>query len=231
MLGILVQLALSWLIVWIFQKENLRVLGLLPNSSRLSDFGKFFLIAGACCIFGFLLRYLIGKETWTWNPSNSFLFILNGIGWQLRSVLYEELIFRGVLLFILIKRMGASKGILFSAIAFGIYHWFSYRILGKPIPMLTIFFVTGCMGWVLAYGYAKTFSLYVSTGIHFGWNLVNGFIFSQGAPGNGLLKQNPAPVVHVSWFTYIFIIYFPIAIALLICFFLIKRKKQQSVKA
>ena len=41
MIGILVQLAVSWLIVWLFEKGNLNCLGLLPTKRRLTDFFLF----------------------------------------------------------------------------------------------------------------------------------------------------------------------------------------------
>jgi membrane protease YdiL (CAAX protease family) len=56
------------------------------------------------------------------------MLIVKGTWWTLFSVLYEELIFRGVVLYILIKRIGEVKAILISCIAFGIYHWFSYGL-------------------------------------------------------------------------------------------------------
>jgi hypothetical protein len=42
MIGILVQLAISWILLWIFQKENLGVLGFKPTRKRGIDFLVFF---------------------------------------------------------------------------------------------------------------------------------------------------------------------------------------------
>lgn len=83
-------------------------------------------------------------------------------------MVFEELAFRGVLLYILIKRVGANKAILISAGAFGVYHWFSQGSLGHPTEMLITFLITGCMGLVLAYGLANSNSIYIPTAIHFG---------------------------------------------------------------
>jgi hypothetical protein len=44
MLGIIIQLAASWLIIWLFEKNNLSVLGFRPSGRRLADFFIFFFI-------------------------------------------------------------------------------------------------------------------------------------------------------------------------------------------
>lgn len=124
-----------------------------------------------------------GNEKWGLNPLFNIRLLWEGIWWNLKSVLFEELIFRGVLLFILIKRLGVAYGIIISSVAFGIYHWFSYGIIGNIPQMAIYFFVTGIMGLVYAYGYSKTFSLYIPSAIHFGWNFTNSFVFSKGPIG------------------------------------------------
>lgn len=86
------------------------------------------------------------------------------------------------------------------------------------------------MGVVLAYGYAKAFSLYIPIAIHLGWNLTSSVLFSDTSIGNQLLiKLKPAKVVQVSYFTYYLVTLGPILCALLINFFLIKKKKQGKV--
>lgn len=61
------------------------------------------------------------------------------------------------------------------------------------------------MGVVYAYGYAKTFSLYVPIAIHLGWNLVRSVVFSETVIGNQLLVQvKPVPQV-TSWLFYLFL--------------------------
>lgn len=231
MLGIIVQLSLSWLIIWLFEKKNLGVLGLFPAKRRLIDFVIFFLITAVCCASGFLMRMAFAEQ-WELNPSISFKLIVEGIWWNIKSVLFEELIFRGVLLYILIKKIGAIKAIVISAIAFGIYHWFSFEILGNLLQMTIVFIVTGLMGVVLAYGYAKTFSLFIPIAIHLGWNLTTSVIFSDKIIGHQLLiKVKPAIQVQVSYFTYYFITIFPISCVLLIGFLLIKKKKQVELSS
>lgn len=229
MIGIIVQLAISWLLLWFIEKTDLRVFGLNPTKQRLSDLGVFFLITAICCTTGFILRMLYG-ERWGLNPHVSFKLIAEGVWWNIKSVLFEEFIFRGALLYILIKKIGPLKAIIISAIAFGIYHWFSFGILGNVNQMIQVFIITGLMGFVLAYAYSKIFSLYIPIAIHLGWNLTSSVIFSDTNIGNHLLmKLKPAKVVQVSYFTYYLVTLGPILCALLINFFLIKRKKQVAI--
>ena len=226
MLGIIVQLAISWLLAWFFEKKNLSVLGFRPAKERLLGFLLFFLISAAICSAEFLMKLYFGKQHWHLNPDLSFKLIAEGVWWNVKSVLFEELIFRGVLLYILIRKLGISKGIIISAIAFGIYHWFSFGVIGNPTAMIFVFIVTGIMGLLLAYAYTKTFSLYIPIGIHLGWNLTNLFVFSQGVIGNGLfVPDNPQPFRTGSYFIFFLVTYLPMISLFVTDYFLLKRRK------
>jgi uncharacterized protein len=161
MMGIIVQLAISWLLVWLFEKGNLSFLGFYPSKKRLLHFALFFTIAGLCCTMGFFLKMYIAHQQWILNPQLNISLILEGIGWNIKAVLFEELIFRGALLYILIKKPGSIKAIIISATAFGVYHWFSHELFWNIKAMAMEFVAGGLMGLLLAYAYAKTYSLYI----------------------------------------------------------------------
>ncbi len=230
MIGILVQLALSWLIVWLFERNNLRVLGLAPTRGRMLDFGLFFLVTGFCCLLDFLMKMGVLHQRWVLNPKLAPSLIIEGLWWNLKSVLFEELIFRGVLLYILVKKLGTIRAIIISSIAFGIYHWFSQEAWGNPVQMAIIFVLTGTMGLIYAYGYTKTFSLYVPCAIHLGWNLVRSVGFSETVIGGQLfVPVTPPAEVTVSYFVYFVLLLLPIVSAIGINFLLLKRKRQAVV--
>jgi membrane protease YdiL (CAAX protease family) len=227
MIGVIVQLAISWLLVWLIEKKNLSVLGFWPTKQRLFDFALFFMVTAMFSASGFLLRMYFAQQRWQLNTNPSINLIAEGIWWNIKSVLFEELIFRGVLFYILIKRIGAVKAIVISAIAFGIYHWFSHEVIGSPVQMIVTFLTTGSMGLIYAYGYAKTYSLYLPIAIHLGWNLVQSVVFSETVIGNQLLVIiKPIPVVTVSYFQYFAIVFFPFIGALLSNYLLIRKHKQ-----
>lgn len=226
MAGILVQLAISWLIVWFFDKQTLSVLGLMPTRRRMLDFTLFFFISVILSASGYFLKMLIAHQLWQLNPQINLLLIAEGIWYTIKSVLYEELIFRGALFYILIKKLGAAKAILVSASAFGIYHWFTHNALGNPQAMIMEFVVTGAMGLVLAYGYAKTGSLYIPIAIHFGWNVVQQVGFSNGPIGNQILIEvMPRPIVTISYASYFFMQLFPLVSVLVVNYWVIRERK------
>lgn len=224
MLGILVELAISWLILRIVEKKNLGVLGFYPSVPRMKTVFLFFLVAMACCLIGVFLRLLFFKEQYQVNPLLDPLLVWKGFWWNLKSVLYEELIFRGALLYILIRRWGRREGIIVSAVAFGIYHWFSQELFGNMPAMIFIFLVSGIMGLILAYAYVKTSSIYAATGFHLGWNFTYGFLFSKGPIGNGVFVLTPTqPVVTISYVSYYAVTLLPIILSFLSSYLLVRR--------
>ena len=227
MIGILVQLSISWLIVWLYEKGDLGFMGLMPTKKRLKDFALFFFITAACAASGFLLKKVIAKQSWVLNPQINAGLILEGIWFTVKSVLFEELIFRGVLFCILIKKIGATKAIIISGVTFGIYHWFSHELWGNPEQMVIEFFMTGIMGLVLAYGYAKTFSLFVPVAIHLGWNILQMVVFSGNTIGSQLFVEVlPAPVVTISYFSFFTMLLFPLLSCWIINTWLLRKYKQ-----
>ncbi len=230
MLGIIIQLLISWLIIWLFEKGNLGFLGFYPTKKRLIGFAIFFIVTALCCSSDFFMRMLFAKQQWELNPKLTVNLILTGVWWNIKSVLFEELIFRGVLFYVLIKKTGHTKAIIISAIAFGIYHWFSQGSFGNPVQMAITFVITGTMGLVYAYGYSKTFSLYIPIAIHLGWNVTSSVVFSQGNIGNQLFTPvQPVPEVQVGYFIFFCITFIPLLSAILINYFMIKRMRQQPI--
>lgn len=231
MIGILVQLAVSWLIVWLYDKSDLSCLGLRPTKKRLSAFCIFIIVAAAFSAFGFLLKMLIANQSWQLNPELNTGLVLKGTWFVIKAVLFEELIFRGVLLYMLIRQLGATKAIIISSAAFGIYHWFSHELWGNPVQMAVEFFGAGAMGLVLAYGYAKTYSLYIPVAIHLGWNIIQMIVFPGNTIGEQVLVEvMPRPVVTISYFSYYTMQFLPLLFCVMIIAWMLRRQKQVSFK-
>jgi membrane protease YdiL (CAAX protease family) len=147
--------------------------------------------------------------------------------WDFKSVVTEELIFRGALLLILIRRIQTKKAILFSAIAFGVYHWFSFGIFGNPIPMFFVFVGTGLMGYSLALSFSKTKSMFMPIGLHLGWNFTFNSVFSKGPLGDGLILSTEGIMIS-DWYSLIGLWFTPIIVLLFVKTF-IKRDKDELV--
>lgn len=187
MAGIIVELIFSWLLLWFISKKHLSVLGFTPTNSRLFHLSFGFLAAAICCTIYNMSFTVFANNTWTINEDFTGLKMAKSSQWTIISVLYEELIFRGALLYIAIQKLGTKKACILSAISFGVYHWFSMGAFGNPVQMIILFCMTGIWGFMFAIAFAKTKSLYLPIGLHFGWNLMSSVVFSQGPLGNQLL--------------------------------------------
>lgn len=183
MIGILVAISISWLLLYLIEKKNIITLGLLPIGKRIKQFLIGFLITGILCVLVQYLESYLKSSTWILNKNITSAIVIKSFWWDFKSVLMEELIFRGALLYILIQKIGSKKSILISAIAFGIYHWFSYGVLGNVMAMILVFIGTGLMGYAWAWAFSKTKSIMLPFGLHLGWNFIYNTIFSKGPLG------------------------------------------------
>lgn len=132
----------------------------------------------------YLLEWAFGWLTFNgfaWE-SDSLLTVLGGtlgmfavfilVGWN------EELLSRGYHLQTLASGLNLFWGVIISSVIFGILH------LNNPnatwVSAVGIFFA----GLFLAYGYVSTKQLWLSIGLHIGWNFFEGVVF--GFPVSGL---------------------------------------------
>ncbi|MGG7440738.1 CPBP family intramembrane glutamic endopeptidase [Chryseobacterium arthrosphaerae] len=189
MIGIITELIISWLLLRFIAKKDLSVLGLKPNSTRLIHWSVGFILAAAVCSLYHLITTALISNSWILNKQFTLSAALMSLWWVLKSVLFEELLFRGALLYLAIEKWGNTKACIFSAVCFGVYHWFSYNAFGNPFQMGIIFVMTAIFGWMLAVSFAKTKSMYLPIGLHLGWNLFNIVLFSNGPLGKQLFMK------------------------------------------
>ena len=173
------------------------------------------------------MKTLFSEIRYQVNPALDFKLVIDGIWWNIKSVMFEVLIFRGVIFYILLRKIGFVKAIIVSSIAFGIYHWFSFGVIGNAGAMVVVFFITGIMGLLYAYAYARTMSLYAPIAIHLGWNLMQNFIFSSGVIGDGVLIPSSTQAFRTdSYLAALLVFIMPMLSAVVINFLLLKRMKQ-----
>jgi len=205
MAGIIVELIISWLLLWFICRKHLFVLGFRPTKDNATNLCIGLLIAAACCTLYQLMTVAFSNNSWTLNKQVTAKAVWESSKWTFVSVLYEELIFRGTLLYIAIRKIGVSKACMLSAVCFGIYHWFSYNVFGSPLMMVITFLMTALVGLSWAFAFAKTGSLYLPTGLHFGWNFFSLVVFSNGNFGQAIfIKANEnQPQGVLSWFVFL----------------------------
>ena len=189
MLGLLVILLISWGLLYLFEKKNLNALGLMPTATRLSQYATGFVL------MVLILLSLIGIETYVksvqWQQQPIDLGTLgNAFVYHLRSALTEDLVFRGALLYLLIKWIGPKWAIWISALVFGGYHIFSYGITNeRPIVLIYVTVITGFAGYVWALAFHKTKSIYLGLGFHVGYNLLMSCFYESQPYGELLFSE------------------------------------------
>lgn len=183
MIGLILVL-LSWFLLRL-ESKSLTELGFNAPRLRAGQFFAGLLIAGCVVVIQQLGLAMASGVAWQFNPEIDAALGLRALRSNLNSVLYEELVFRGYLLYQAIRFWGARRGVLLGAAVFGIYHWFSYEIIGEPVKMVFVFVVTGAFGLMLGIAFAKTKSIAAPIGLHLGWNAVTQIVFSGGPFGAG----------------------------------------------
>lgn len=230
MIGIIIQLLLSALFLWFFEREKLAVLGWGPSRERIFQLFTAIVLAIVMATIYHLVSGIISGTEWQQNPLFRIRDLLNGLWWMLKSVIYEELIFRGALFYIALKRLGVKKALWLSATAFGIYHWFSYGAFGQPIQMIFIFLITAAAGWMYAYAFVKTNSLYFPIGLHFGWNLIGSLLFSQGSIGKHILIPITYPQFHKNeLIAFLFMMLYQLLVPVLATWLWLRKLKGEKV--
>lgn len=211
MLGILVLLFVSGLCCWWFDRSGLhRALGLLPGRRVILLAVLLFLGTGLCASLMYLFRMYFGGERYVLSANVQAPTLLTGFYVQLRSVLTEELLCRGALLYMIYRKWGMRWAIVSTAIVFGAFHWFNSGVWGNLVSMAIIFCYTFAMGLVLAYGVLKTKSIWTAVAIHAGWNMAQNFVFPGGPfPQHIFVLAAPSPVVTVSYGVFFLISVFP----------------------
>ncbi|MFZ1257637.1 MAG: type II CAAX endopeptidase family protein [Saprospiraceae bacterium] len=227
MLQLIGLFSISWLLIWLFEKGNLSVLGLTLTKDRLKYFTILFIVSAILSATAFLLRMYFAKEEYTISQSLTIQSILIETWYQFRTVLTEELICRGALLYILIKKIGQAKAVLISSIIFAVLHWINAGVWGNLTQMIMVFIFTFSMGLLLAYSYARTFSLLIPFAIHLGWNLTQNYIFPDTPTGNHILTlAAPPPIVTISYFAFFTMLLLPKISVILIDLLIVKRHRQ-----
>lgn len=227
MLQLIGLLAISWLLIWLFEKKNLSVLGLTPSKERLKYFSILFIVSIMLSAAAFLLRMHFAKEKYTITASLTSESILLECWYQFRTVLTEELLCRGALLYILIKKTGRKKAVIISSVIFAILHWINGGVWGNPTQMIIVFIFTFAMGLLLAYSFARTFSLLIPFAIHYGWNLTQNYIFPGTATGNHIFTlAAPPSIVTVSYSAFFTMLLLPKISVLAMDYLIVTRHKQ-----
>lgn len=187
-----VPIARKWL-----DRRTLTSLGLKWNRQALEDTLFGWLLSGAMVATLFLIMHWSGlvevsginwgKRPMDANELGRFAIWLATVGWGSLIVLlcmdvvvawWEELVFRGYLFQNLIEGVGLSLAVLVSCLLYGLIHG------ANPNATLLSSAIIVLFGFLRLYGYLATGQLWLSFGMHIGWNFFQGPIFGYAASGH-----------------------------------------------
>ena len=191
-------------------KKSLLSLGLITNSKAIKDVLFGFFLSGVMAGSVFLIMVFTGLIEVTginWGSSNQFDSITSylsmmSIGSLLVLLLmdiiiswWEELVFRGYLLQNMIEEKKLKIAVVISCIIYGIVHSFNPNATMLSTGIIVLF------GFLRIYGYLATKLLWLSIGMHAGWNFFQGPIFGYAASGHKTATLIAHSPVGVDWLT------------------------------
>ncbi|RYG99999.1 MAG: CPBP family intramembrane metalloprotease [Alphaproteobacteria bacterium] len=182
----LVLLAVTWLLLRL-EGQPLAAIGLDKGWQRSAEGVAGFVFMGFAATVQQLGHAAAAGDAFRVNDALQPAALLDGLRFVVNSVLFEELLFRGYLLFQAVRWLGHRRAVWLDAAVFGAYHWFSYGVIGNPVAMAYVLVMTGAVGLMLARAFVATGSVVAPIGLHLGWNAVTYLVFSAGPQGAVLL--------------------------------------------
>lgn len=182
----------------------------------------------------FLLDSWMYQTQWQQSTVDP-LVIFQSFWYHLKSALTEDLVFRGAVLYVLIRKIGAVKAIMLSSIIFGVYHWFSYGMIDRElhiIPLLYVFILTGLTGLSWAYTFHKTQSIIMPLGMHVGSNFTLSLFLANQPYGELLYHQTSVTPFNSEWLQLFYLlakaIIFPVITIIAVHLYTKVNKKSNS---
>ncbi len=102
------------------------------------------------------------------------------LGFMAAAAATEEVVYRGVLFRIVEERIGTYVALVSTGLVFGLSH-----LLNEDATLWGGLAIAIEAGFMLAAAYAATRSLWLTIGVHFGWNFAAAGVFSTVVSGNG----------------------------------------------
>jgi membrane protease YdiL (CAAX protease family) len=188
-------------------RKSFASLGLAIDRRTIADLNFGFLLSAVMVALVFVVMSWTGLIEVTgvrWDqgtPRESFVvvasqFAVVGIGSFAALLLldvvvgwWEELVFRGYLLQNLIEGLGLAWAVGLSCVLYGLVHVANPNAGWLSTTIIILF------GYLRIYGYLSSGRLWLSMGMHVGWNFFQGPVFGYAASGHetaSLISQHPA---------------------------------------
>lgn len=165
---------------WLMTRDGLRPdpLGLAPRART----GAAFLFGAAIATVHMLALligiYMIAPFELVRGPLAGSDVALAALGY-LTGNFAEELLFRGYLLIVLARWLGATRALWLLALPFGLFHFPGLDLTSLAKMVLT----TGAMHFVFGYAFLATRTLWAAVALHAVSNTLLHSVFGTGGPG------------------------------------------------
>lgn len=128
---------------------------------------------------------------------NPILFLIPPLTMAVRSAIFEETLFRGIIFRIIEEKLGSYIALLISALIFGVLHFTnpnSSLAAGIGLAIQA--------GLLLAAAYIYSRNLWFPISIHFAWNFTQSAIFGANVSGNTISETLiTSRIEGAEWFT------------------------------
>jgi hypothetical protein len=191
--------------VWIARKfldrRTFTSLGLAFQGKWLREIGIGILIAAVIMAIVFLVELSLGWlsiDGYLWQTVPAANLLAQLAVWLLMFIgvgYYEEVLSRGYHLQNLTEGLNLAWGLILSSAVFGLLH------LGNPNATYISALGITAAGLFLAYGYIRTRALWLSIGLHIGWNFFEGVVFGFPVSGMETAQLIRHTISGPDWFT------------------------------
>lgn len=188
--------------ITLIDKQSLASLGLAYDGDSLTRVAYGAGVALGCVTLVFLLGVLFGlvevrRSKLSEDCVSCLPLFLGGVMDFFTAAVFEEIIFRGYVFYLLYNAGGVQAAVIGSAVVFSVAHLIKHPSIPAMYVLNAIIF-----GILAAVCRHYTGSLWLPIGLHFGWNVVSGPIF--GLPYSGRTYDRGVVVSEVSgpvWLT------------------------------
>ena len=131
-------------------------------------------------MFGAVIVNLFSSGYYEVDGLGSVEGALGLVGFMAAAAAMEEVVYRGVLFRIVEEHVGTYVALVLTGVVFGLSH-----LLNEHATVWGALAISIEAGFMLAAAYAATRSLWLTIGVHFGWNFAAAGVFSTEVSGNG----------------------------------------------
>jgi membrane protease YdiL (CAAX protease family) len=193
--------AITLAFITFVDKKSLAYLGLTYDGDSLTLVAYGAGVALGCVtiqlLIGLLLGYINVKPSKLSEDCVSCLpLFLGGFIDFMSAAIFEEVIFRGYVFYLLYRAWGLEVAIAISSIVFACAHLLKHKNMPALFTLNAFIF-----GLIMAFCRYYTGTLWLPIGLHFGWNVVAGPIF--GLPYSGRSYERGVVVSEVSGPTWL----------------------------